>query len=339
MEVKHNRIAIFNDTSFDHEHYGCRAVMGNLKSRLLGLGLDVVFTVPFNVDWRQHRSDYEKQGLFDAILVNGEGSMHSSHAGWRARALSEIGQFAKSCCKVPSVVVNATFHNNDRQFYDALKYFDLVFVRDSYSREQGESENLEVSGVVYDLSLSLPFVGCLTNRNGIGVTDSVNASKNFLLRKFAMSTGSEFRAMTVPDTKNFQIKSLLKPHNFAKWVQQKRQSSGVRFETVEDFIEWLSTKELIVTGRYHTVTLCLLTETPFICLESNTPKIRALLQDWGIDTKRLVEPACLASSTIKTNDYSFSPEERSNIRANLNKNREATNAMFWQLRELLVQTV
>jgi hypothetical protein len=41
----------------------------------------------------------------------------------------------------------------------------------------------------------------------------------------------------------------------------------------------LSRHKLAITGRFHGATACLLTRTPFIAVESNMPKIAALLHD------------------------------------------------------------
>ena len=56
----------------------------------------------------------------------------------------------------------------------------------------------------------------------------------------------------------------------------------------KEFIKWLCSKELVITGRYHTVTLCILTRTPFVAIESNTPKITALLKDVFDDNSRVI---------------------------------------------------
>jgi hypothetical protein len=45
------------------------------------------------------------------------------------------------------------------------------------------------------------------------------------------------------------------------------------------FIKQLLEAELVITGRFHAVTMCILTKTPFVAIESNTPKISHLLLD------------------------------------------------------------
>ena len=62
---------------------------------------------------------------------------------------------------------------------------------------------------------------------------------------------------------------------------------------VDDFMALLSSSELVVTGRFHVVCLCLITGTPFLAVASNSHKVEGMLEDAGL-LHRLVSPQKLA---------------------------------------------
>ena len=48
---------------------------------------------------------------------------------------------------------------------------------------------------------------------------------------------------------------------------------------LDKYIGRIRDSALVITGRYHAVTMCLLTATPFLAVESSIPKISWLLED------------------------------------------------------------
>lgn len=323
------KVAIFNDTSDDRGHYGCKVVMANLHSHLRQHRMETSFSLPMQLDWRSERHNLPSRGSIDAIIVNGEGSMHSSAVRTRARALAELGSFASEFYGVPAFVVNATFHNNDADFYQKLSKFSGIYVRDTASKREAEKFGV-VCEVVPDLSMSRP-LSTTSQRKGVGVTDSVIESDDIALRKFARSSAFDFRLMVEPKKVSLARGRILRP----KYLQRKwnswRDGRFPRFATTSDFMDWIASKELIVTGRYHTVSLCLLTRTPFIYLESNTPKITWLVQDAGIDQARKIEKLSeqLKETDIKRLDYTAA--ESNNLDNFLTHSSVSASAMFEEI--------
>jgi hypothetical protein len=72
-----------------------------------------------------------------------------------------------------------------------------------------------------------------------------------------------------------------------KW-QRKGQPAPRVIPTPADYASYLSAHELVLAGRYHAVCFCLATRTPFVAVESNTPKISSLLSDVFGSNRRVV---------------------------------------------------
>ncbi|TKA96433.1 polysaccharide pyruvyl transferase family protein [Cereibacter changlensis] len=285
--------------------------MENLRHCLNVRGLTPTFAFPFDRDWRESRRELPKVGSIDCIIVNGEGSMHSSRTRWRASALSQVGTLGSQTYRVPTFLINASFHGNEPDFYNDLRNFDAVFVRDTYSRDLAARFGVACR-VVSDLTLSRN-VTCLPSiRRGIGITDSVKPECDRMLRRIARESGSDFCAMTLPAVKAITIGRALNPVFWLRRNEDKRLAKQRLFEDVDSFIRWIASKELILTGRYHTVTLCLLTQTPFACVNSNTPKIRSLLYDWGVSEERIKSIDDLNRLSVE-GGYPFSADEISSI--------------------------
>ncbi len=328
------RAAIFNDTSGDHGHYGCRVVMHNLQRHLQMRDVEIVFSMPFDRDWRKDLTSLPEPGSIDLIIVNGEGSMHSSSTKWRAGALSEVAKLARDHYNVPSFVVNATFHNNDQLFYEHLAEFSGVFVRDSASSHQAQAHDV-ANHVVPDLSMAFGLFSCHRSRSGIGVTDSVVAADNAALRGFSKSKSYDFCPMVEAQSHEISLNRIFRPKVVKQWLKSKITPTDRRFADANDFIKWLSSKELIITGRYHTVTLCILTKTPFMCFESNTPKISALLKDVGLNNPSRIFSRLPTDTSDLSTQWSFKAEELKRIESFLDRAATSNSKMF----DLIVESV
>jgi len=114
------KVAIFNDTSAS-KHYGCVLVMHNLKKILLKNNLKPVFFWPVGRDWRPFAEKIKNNCNYQAIIVNGEGSIHNSKNRLRAVYLSELATFSKNQLKIPSYLINATVFKNEKKVYKNFK--------------------------------------------------------------------------------------------------------------------------------------------------------------------------------------------------------------------------
>jgi hypothetical protein len=291
-DVTNVRVAIFNDTRGDHRHFGCALVMDRLEALIGAAGGEVVFSWPCDRDWRTAVHELPERPEIDVIVVNGEGTMHGAPGRKNAVALAEIAAFAKQHYGVPVALVNATIYNNDATFYESLKHFDLIWLRDRMSCESAAKHEI-VAQYCPDLTLSSDWSETSSPRQNIGVTGSVRHRDDRSLREFARATGSEFVSMVENEQPSLASHLTLSLGRHRKAWRARQRFHEIDWDKQPQspaaLISWISGKSLIVTGRYHTVTLCVLTRTPVLFLESNTPKITALCQDVGLRSDRLIK--------------------------------------------------
>lgn len=271
-EVVEVNAAIFNDTS-DSFHFGCSVVMRELYRRLTQQGMHPVWRHKVGEDWRCDRSAADSGA--ELVIVNGEGSIHHTAKRQRALALSEVGPFARDQLKVPSFLINSTIFEIDSHVADNLKKFTRIWVRDSASRVELERYGIP-SDVVPDLSIGASFPE-VRRRSGIGVTDSVLPAVTDALKDRALRESWAYKPIKWWRNGDAQLTSIPQPTEYATF---------------------LSAHELVLSGRYHAVALCVATKTPFIAIESNTPKISSLLTDIFGSCRRLVAPSALADINV-----------------------------------------
>lgn len=302
------KIAIINDTRPTH-HFGCRLVMENLLNELSANEADVIWTWPVSVDWRRHVSKVKRMPKVDAIIINGEGTIHHNTDRRFAQALIDFAVFARDELKTPCYLINATLHKNSAAAYQSLSSLRAIYVRDKGSLAELQNAGLE-GRYVPDLTFA-------RNRNygtqqgeGVCVIDSAIREDSEQLQAYALAHDYPFRSMIVARPSNARFLRSPRPwvKNVIRWLK------GDRHVSVEptDYIRYLRGFGMVVTGRYHTVTMCLKNRIPFICLESNTPKVRYLLQDVMGDTSRSLSMPVLQQADLSA--YStFSAEELESI--------------------------
>ncbi|HHT00089.1 MAG TPA: polysaccharide pyruvyl transferase family protein [Thiomicrospira sp.] len=298
------RVAIINDTRPTH-HYGCMLVMENLTRLLSENGVEVVWTWPVGIDWRKYKHKIKQQPKVEAIIVNGEGTIHHSAERKHARALSEFANFAKKDLDTPSYLINATLHKNSAQAYENLKAYRLIYVRDKGSLQELQSFGLPG---VYVPDLTFAKAGDYIyqpSKRGC-VIDTALKSEIPLLKQYCQKHGFDFRSMVVARPSNANFFKSPRPFvkNVYKWLMGDRKVST----QPSAFIEYLAEHEIVITGRYHTVSMCLKNKIPFVAIESNTPKISFLLDDALKDRSRIISFSDLDKLDVEVYGH-YSPEE------------------------------
>ncbi|MEP2470663.1 polysaccharide pyruvyl transferase family protein [Roseobacter sp.] len=287
------RIALFNDTSSDQGHYGCALVMEAIERLLADLELAPVFRWPVGRDWRAHSNEMPERGQIDAVVVNGEGTMHGAPHNERAVALAKLGAFARDALNVPSVLINASLFGNDAAFYEDLRAFDLVVARDRASQQACTAHDipaLHCPDLTFAISAARKNNARQKDDLDVGFTGSVIPRTDFAIRQMAKSLNADFRPMVDIASRDLSRPSRLSVSRLRKALRARKRvrlfGEDVRFASAHDFVDWISNRDLIVTGRYHTVTLAILTHTPFLYLDSNSPKIQKLIEDVGLIQNR-----------------------------------------------------
>jgi polysaccharide pyruvyl transferase WcaK-like protein len=309
-------VAIFNDTS-GRGHYGADLVLDRLRHHLSVQEFKVAWTLPAGQDWREVKDDLARRPKVDAIIVNGEGSIHHSGKSNKSAFIPALGPFARDELKVPAFLINATMTELDEATLNDLRAFSHIYVRDTGTARELKAANI-TSDVVPDLTFSLD-PSRVERGPGTLVTDSVRKSDSALLERFARKQGWPFHAMQISSKRRFL--SVLRRHTS-------------RMQPIE-FVDLVSSHSFIVTGRLHTVTLALAAEVPFVSLESNTPKISWLLQDVFGNARRVVHPSELLKADF-AKFTQWTPNELSAVRRFVGAAPERASRMLSDIRQAIL---
>lgn len=335
------RAIILNDTSYEN-HHGCELVMGNLKSGLKAQGIDVSLSLSLHEDWRVSRVFRKAIQDCQLVVVNGEGTIHSNRP--RGIALLEVAPFAKEL-GIPTALVNASYEGNDPAVCGPLvSEFSLVSFRDSASQLEA-GNTVGESRVVPDLSLATKCAAGKGIRKGYGYTDSVSFELTDLLDSI-LGGDEQFRAMPVLKANASTIKEIVSRlrtrysvRKLAAFSESPRQVGMAlkarrgRILDTNQYVNELSKLEGLVSGRYHSVCMSLLSGTPFVALASNTNKISALLHDCGLSETRVISEVSLSERSWK-NGISFSERDEANVREFIGEARIKIERLFSDLRKV-----
>ena len=281
------KIAIINDTRIT-SHYGCMLVMENLLALLGKNNVEVIWTWDVSVDWRKHKNKILRKPKVDAIIVNGEGTIHHSKDRKFAKALAEFAAFSNTTLKTPSYLINATLYKNAAEEYEKLKEYRAIYVRDKGSLEELESFNLK-GKYVPDLTFAANSTKYSTESaiKGPVVVDSAIKEDNPVLKEFAERNDFSFKSMIVARRRN--AKFIRSPRPYIKNILKYFASDWNVSTAPSAYIQYLREHKFVITGRYHTVSMCIKNKIPFIAIDSNTPKIRYLLNDAIGETQRNIQ--------------------------------------------------
>lgn len=351
-------VAIFNNTNTNtSNHYGCSLVMYNLVQKLKENHLNPVFFWPVGVDWRDHKDMIKKNLNFSAIIVNGEGTIHHNRKKEKANYTVEIAEFAKNDLKIPAYLINTTLYENSPELYEKIRYFNKVYVRESSTKKILEEHGVQ-SEIVPDLTFAAPtkIENKSNSANSYLITDSTFVDLRRDLKAFSNDLGWEYVSMKVRRKPTFiktygrkfqkiatrkRLKILKKvlarlikfEENFLNSLEKLKKPYANQHHNIVDhnwFIDKIKSKDFVITGRFHTVTICVKTETPFVAIESNTPKISALLKDiFGSDERVIArEQLDVFSKDLPDNYLKCSNSEIMAIRKFNKKAMGLINLMF-----------
>src|SRR5690606_5417503 len=152
-------------------------------------------------------------------------------------------------------LLNATLRSLDAKAMECLAAFDGIWVRESASRDLLARRGVP-SKVTPDLTVVARHEKGVAPE-GVCGTDSVLVDVSRQIRSLCQQNKWQFRSMLWKT----------KP-----WAHEYVPDE-TRLQRVHEFSRFLSAHDFVITGRFHTVTMCIATHTPFIAVESNTDKI------------------------------------------------------------------
>jgi hypothetical protein len=323
------RVAIFNDTRRT-SHYGCEFVMQTIEEQLGRRNIQPVFHWPMGRDWRDGIRDFGVFHGVDAIIVNGEGSIHHSATNARAHYLTETARYFSKNHGIPSFLINATLYEIGDDIVSNLAHFAGIWLRESSSRDLLRGRGVSAS-VAPDLTLMVDPPVTQSRPFPVLTTDSVIRSVSTRLKELAREKKWHYSKLThagrpLPQD---QFGALEVMRRYAKWLAALATRKNTRNR--HEFLRYMSSHHLVCTGRFHAVTLALATQTPYLAIESNTPKISSLTRDVFGTLDRVVPLAELDS----VNDplaYGWSRQEREALSAFSLSSRRSIALMFDEIR-------
>ena len=320
---------IINDTSYE-AHHGCEMVMKNIFKLLKLQDIEIIDTNPVGVDWNNSKfiTSLKKS---DIVIINGEGTLH--HSQKRARVLSEVIPFSKKMNK-KVILINATIEDNNEHIIDNIRLSDLIFVRESMSRDYLLEKSIK-SHVVPDMTFYTDINIKHKKRIYIAYTDSVyNDVSIELLRESTNRKESIFIPPLKLTNFNKSIKLFFKDRlklvgfKILNAVNVSLEYERLRYlyftNSFSDYLDKLYESKVLIAGRFHSMCFSILTQTPFVALKSNSFKIEGLLKDIGIDS-RLYERV---NAIDLNNNFEFELDELKKISKFIKKSKTDIEEMF-----------
>ena len=344
MAGKLGTIVVLNDTAAI-PHYGCKVVMKRVVDTLAGYGFEIK-TVSVYSTWRVHKKLIDQSV---GVVVNGEGTIH--HSAKRGRSLVAVAPYCESK-GIPVFLINSVWQDNSDEMAEEAGKFLLRYVRESRSKKQFAAQGLSAT-MVPDLTLGWDYQRTSPTRSGRVYTDAVGMpATDLLYRLHREDPGSRYLTMTPPrghrgDYPDAEFERLRPPldetigHTIklklnrtykliflirGKLKNLVRQIRGdLEMVPLTDFMGSLEGAELVVTGRFHGVCLCILTGTPFLAITSNSHKVEGMLEDAGL-SHRIVHPRDIRA--VLAHPPKWTKDDAEKAEAFVQKARRGQKAMF-----------
>ena len=337
-------VIILNDTSSEL-HHGCELVINNIKKLLLQNNMIVIGTSYCGSSFLSNRALLRKFHMTDIVIVNGEGTLHSSQP--RALELMKMVEYIKKTTSVPVILINAFYHNNNSEIIKLTRLFDLIFVRTTKDKSQLCKHNIN-SRVVPDLTFYNKLnTDSKIDYSFISVTDGYLDSFSKKMQLFAKKKKYNFLPIRMDRRiEKFNFKSFFgfaKYHLFKKilypiWICGAKLNylEESRFYYTQDYnlyIKKILKSKFLITGRFHATCFALKTLTPFFFVEHgiNTHKAKALLLDVGVKINRLIKYKNL--NKLEINE--FNSKEIKNIKKYISSAPKKIEKMFFDISKLL----
>lgn len=328
-------VILLNDTA-PNRHHGCHLVSRQIEALAKANGLTIVARCPVGGDWRQDPALVAAMAGAAAIIVNGEGTLHSDKP--RALPLVEAATFGRDR-GIPTFLLNSIWQGNGPAFMDHARAFTRIWVRESASRDELAGYGIAAE-VVPDLTLSSEPPPPSGRRHGILLTDSnipeVSAS---LYRLARQDSDADWLSLLTPPTS----KGLGDLRDWLAWAAYSTLFGTIRidcpnqrainysgtYSRLSDVLALVARARLLVTGRFHAVCFALLTETPFVSIPSSSRKIEAMLADAGLG-HRVVAHDAIGQTKLEP-FATLSPSDLAAARQFRASARQGAQAMFAEI--------
>ncbi len=326
------KVALVHTTS-QIGHHGCTLVNRRIEALSAAAGLQITRRFPLQFD-----ETAEDWGRYDAILLNGEGSLH--HDRRAAKRIAALGGVFERAGR-PAYLINTIYEENGPEVAEGVARYRRVYTRDGASQAALARAGIAAI-VVPDLSLTWEPGTALAPKGGrLVVGDSVHKHVSAALWGFARAKHAPFFSMmttppVIPDFADRNRKHRLR-HAWRRATGLVSPKGATRarfwneFKSFEDYTAFLAkSAALVVTGRFHQLCIGFDMEIPVVAVSSNTRKLESLCADAGI-AGRVVPTAAEAAALVEREGLSglaYTPDEIANLRRFRAGARDRAAAMF-----------
>lgn len=343
---------LFNDTSHN-KHHGCQIVVKQIYQLAAAAGIRIVRACPMRHDWRDDPRLQTDIANADLCLINGEGTLHDD-----ARAAQVLVALAPFCRErgVPCFLINSVWQRNTL-LIEPARMFSAIYLRDQRSQAELAVAGI-ASRVVPDLTLSVIPSSPQVQRQGFLVNGSFYEERTqeawAALQQVADPAVSYLSIQALPHIqtgKGFPAyfwKTLRS--RFKAWRVRRQAQQATLGKTIERkqikllrwkycatsdaaFLRRLAGSQGVITGRFHCVTLCLLTGTPFFAIGSNTHKIEALLEACQLQGRVYPDYASALEARAR---IAFDDAERLAVANFVRSSRQQAQQMFIEIAAAVV---
>ena len=324
--------AVFLNDTATRFHHGCVRVSCQIRTLLAERGIVVVASNPAHQHWRRNERVVAALKHSDLIVINGEGTLHGGAK--RGAELLDILS-ADERRGQPVALINTIWQNNPPAWNALLKKCDIVSVRDSQSAAELNDADVTHTRLAPDLSLTGPLALSAVERDQIVIGDSVRFSCRHALAKAAQHQGAAYIPTKYVRAPIWNIR----PMSALLWRLYNRVPLGKvpRFRMAQNdeaYLYELQRTQSHITGRFHGVCLSMLAQAPFMAVISKTTKVQTLIDDAGLDRRRIITGAQLLAQPDLVAPP-FSDSEIHNMQAYIAGANLAANQLFDDIRALI----
>jgi polysaccharide pyruvyl transferase WcaK-like protein len=330
------KVVLLNDTR-DQPHFGCSRVMETIEQLIHARGGTLTGTCLTGTDWSKDVRFLENLSTSDAIIINGEGTLH--HGASRGELLLQIVDHPIRQEK-PVYLINCLYQENPQKWGDYINKIDLIMARDSKSFH--ELSQVYKTGVLLkglDLSLYNEFnedTSSIRSYNVYG--DSFYKD---ITRQLIKLSDEDSNSISVPICRYFKPTKpkLPSPLKEARIIYLKINALSMKAKhprlyyakSTSKYLQLINRARFHLTGRFHGACLSLVAKTPFALTTSNSWKMEALIEDVGLSRARLLKPSQLQGFISKGGAKNYSPSECFSISTAIEENRRIIDWIFDQI--------
>lgn len=319
-QTKRKKIAFLNDTT-DWCHWGCTCTSTAIRDQLVDNGVEVMpipaedirecINPPGDFDQfddvnffrdfaTANREMFEVINDAELVVINGEGVLHGISK--TAINLLYIAYVTRVFMRKPVHIINHSCYPEDRDtgesepakvFYRKVyEAIDGVVIRESISADLIGQLGIKVvrSFDCLPLYIDRHYLKTKTN-NEQGKTKTVVITGSEAISEHAFPAVCEYIKKLVADgyvvnllsgakdnlsNSDLKFREALRYQNLPGW-------NLIIATSAEKWLDTIECADLLVSGRFHHSIAAAFLQTPLIAIESNTPKIRALMNMLGLE--------------------------------------------------------